>query len=888
MGGLATHRVRARPFTAAAMECAKAHLRHPPMPIRHALFLVVGCAVLAGAAAQHPRYDTYSGFAVDTTAVLPAAEVHPSLYFTADRIDTLRARKADTQSPYYVLWQRFRGDALRFRGADMAQLDENDRPRAAKTLAFWWIIEEDTVAARKAIEALLLAWDGVPQTGQKPYDEIYRATWLQNYAAAYDWVHDRLRPDQDSLIRQHIAAETQFLRDNLMDGDRLAPRPHNHRSKPAWAIGTAALVLSDHAQAADWLRFSLYAANTVTRYQFSEDGIYREGGHYWMYNAVNMIPFLWHYRNVSGVDLFLAYRPAFEWPIRVRTGRGQIPNVEDSYLKPAPTHMVAAAYRGVPTTLNPGADFAALCQWNYQTTRVIDPDYTGATVDVTWEIDEYILYDDTIAPAAPSGPENQFLVSGQVVFRHGWVAAPNDRYLLFHGVAEGDNHNHPDQLSFFLAANDAILIPDAGYGPQGFSDDRRSSWYTTARAHNIVTADGYPPVSDLLFTAPYVYNVMPPSRYHMDAPFFAFAEKESAYLRPQDALLRRAIGFVDRDYFVVADVVTGTTDHVYRAYLHGRGYFQRDGHYAAWEPFENRYGGVARLDAYFFPTTTGISHATGWVSLFKDERYERYVEVEQTGQNAVFLQLLLPAGIDDAAPEATDLSTQSFAAANLARGDTADWFLLQHAQEPQVLDSFATDATLMWMRRRGGAVHQMAIREASTLESGALKLAAGVPATMALDLRDDTALRIAVPEDHPAAQLELEYPGADMVQEVHINGEPVSFSRQGGRLVIGFGVTNIARDRIADRSGPLQVYPNPFSREVTIAAPGHGGQRFTVEIYNTLGQRVRQIRGAAGARRVLWDGRTDGGIPLASGLYFLRWLDASGAAHNGRVLRIGS
>ena len=204
--------------------------------------LFIGLLVPAQALAQHPRYDTYTGFATDTTPVLPAAEIHPSLYFSADFIPELRLRKGDQSSSYYTLWRHFRGDALRYVTKDMALMDENDRPRAAKTLAFWWIIEEDSTALQKAIEALLLAYDGVPQTGEKPYDEIYRATWLQNYAAAYDWVYDQLTSDQNTEIRRRIAEETQYLRDNIMVGARLAPRPHNHRSKPAWAIGTAALV----------------------------------------------------------------------------------------------------------------------------------------------------------------------------------------------------------------------------------------------------------------------------------------------------------------------------------------------------------------------------------------------------------------------------------------------------------------------------------------------------------------------------------------------------------------------------------------------------------------------------------------------------------------------
>lgn len=840
--------------------------------------------------AQHPKYDTYTGFSVDTTPSLPILESHPSLYFTSAEIPQLRARKEDQSSRYYVLWQRFRSDALKYIDDDMSALDENDRPRAAKTLAFWWLIEQDSVALEKSIEALLVAYDGVPQTGEKPYDEIYRATWLQNYAAAYDWVFHHLTPDQNASIRQLIADETQYLRDNIMVGDRLAPRPHNHRSKPAWAIGTAALVLAEHDQAADWLSHALEAANTVTRYQFSADGVYREGGHYWMYNAVNMIPFLWHYYNVGRVNLFEDYRPAFEWPIRIRTGRGQIPNIEDSYLKPAPTHMVAAAYRGSPTWLNPDADFAAICQWHYETSQNVSVDYTGATVDVTWEIDEYILYDDSITPIAPTAAPSQFLDSGQVVFRNSWESGFGDRYLLFHGVAEADNHNHPDQLSFFLSANDAILVPDAGYGPNGFSDDRRNSWYLTAQAHNIVTADGYPPISDSLYRAPYVYNVTPAALYEMDAEFFAFAEKQSGYLRPNDASLRRAIGFIDQDYFVVADLASGATDHTYRSYLHGRGVYEREGHYASWTPWNNRYGSEARLDALFFPLSAVITDATGYVSLFKDERYEQYVEVNRSAKEAAFLMLLLPTVKDAPLPEAEDLGSAEYVAARLSRADTTDFFLLQSRSEHQTVDDVDTDATFAWMRRSGGAWQQLAVREAVAFASSDMEFIASAPATIALDASTPGVLEVVQPDDWLGARIELAYTGADAVRQVRVNGQDVPFTNRNGRVIVGLG--SVGRESAPQPStgAILQVFPNPFFNQVTVEAPARQVGPFVVSIYNVLGQRIQSVHGhhapGMAPTRVTWDGRNSDGAQAPSGVYFLRWVDSAGLLVQGRVVRL--
>jgi flagellar hook assembly protein FlgD len=52
---------------------------------------------------------------------------------------------------------------------------------------------------------------------------------------------------------------------------------------------------------------------------------------------------------------------------------------------------------------------------------------------------------------------------------------------------------------------------------------------------------------------------------------------------------------------------------------------------------------------------------------------------------------------------------------------------------------------------------------------------------------------------------------------------------------------------------------------------------WTISIYNVMGQRVREFSGqsTAGRMQVRWDGRSDAGMPLASGVYFYR-LSANG------------
>ncbi len=74
----------------------------------------------------------------------------------------------------------------------------------------------------------------------------------------------------------------------------------------------------------------------------------------------------------------------------------------------------------------------------------------------------------------------------------------------------------------------------------------------------------------------------------------------------------------------------------------------------------------------------------------------------------------------------------------------------------------------------------------------------------------------------------------------------------------------------------FQSYPNPFNPEARISYYLPRDCEVTVTIYNVLGQRVRTLfdgRQGAGTHSLRWDGRSDQGIELSSGIYLYR-LDA--------------
>jgi hypothetical protein len=77
--------------------------------------------------------------------------------------------------------------------------------------------------------------------------------------------------------------------------------------------------------------------------------------------------------------------------------------------------------------------------------------------------------------------------------------------------------------------------------------------------------------------------------------------------------------------------------------------------------------------------------------------------------------------------------------------------------------------------------------------------------------------------------------------------------------------------------GLKQNYPNPFNSRTTIVyfVPNLGPNPVLIEltIYNQLGQAVRTLvkeRKPIGEHRVDWDGKDDGGVEVASGVYFCR------------------
>lgn len=701
------------------------------------------------------NWESYSGFQVDTRAVLPKKETHPSLWFNREGLAAFKELlgKDATIEEY---WGKVKNHPLLTSPFPevipedqiwIPKLASDNNKRIHKYYGemtqiplycgFMAWMTDDPVQKQEYIDrakaALLRAFDGPifdldpTKSGvDKSVDEIYRGIWSQSICGAYDFVQPFLTPEEDRIIRERLLKEARYTHQNLHSW---ASGPHNHLSKPAWGLAAFALTLSDEKEAKNWFRNAMKAANQNTRYHFSSDGIYREGGMYYVFSWLNFVPFLYHYKNVSGVDYFKDFKSAFEWGVIGRNARGWTMNIEDSFIRPVPTQMVAKAFKEHRSFLAPERPFSEVLQWNFQTTdyqpfrdveKISGYNYTGATWDYPKELYELITYDPTIPASAPTVDPTIFMEGGQTFFRNSWLNQPKEQlYLLFHSVPQADNHDHQDTLSFVMYANDQMMASDSGYTRSSYGDDIRYTYYRRPQAHNTITFDDIP-------LGDFIENQPNPSEDRLNTSFFDFEKKTAPfrrYLGEELGSAKRSIAFIQSEYFLVLDEVKGQVyngqklEGKFDVYFHGgRAAMETKDENYIWSYDKDRYGSSATLITRQL-TPNSVIETIPMESTYIKADFATFpaLRTSKAGHEALFGQILYPLSKDENHPVIKDLSTDKLLAASIERKGLKDIFLKSHTEKKSEKLGLRVDGDFAWARLDSGSLVAIAGQSAKSV-----------------------------------------------------------------------------------------------------------------------------------------------------------------------------
>ncbi len=651
-----------------------------------------------------PDERWWEGIILPKQGVLPAREIHPSMYFDQSFLPVLRERAYgktfDPDNYYLSRWSRISRDANNFVGM-VVTTNDDQKAMAAKNLAFTYLITENTRYLEKAVANLKEAYSKMQN------NDLCIATQMSNYAVAYDWVAPFLSKKDDVIIRTAIKKGANWLYSYLRHG---TARNHNHRAKAAAALGSWSLAFSADRDAGRYLDLAMLNMHNVWKYMFTKDGIYRDGsGYYWVFTVINSTPFLWQYKNVAGVDLFPAMQPVFEWELKTSTPEGWLPNLSDGWYKMPWLVTVAAAYKKTPSSLG-NATLGEHFQWRFFNADWLpvryDGNWTGAGNQYYGWPEEFILYDSTITQQVPgiskasidmnAGPRG-----GCTILRSNWnYNDPATRYLYFEGTPMSYNHGHADALQFIIHAENTIMAVDAGYGPQRFSGREQ---YCHGPQHNIITADGFE------------LGDPEPTKLFINTEFFDLVEKEASYYNDKNARQSRSIAFPGQEYFVIMDTCTSTTPKTWNAYYHNRGTLSVQDNHLVWTTTEGEWGAAAKMHAFMLPASMKLTTDQGkfnpYGSSSSDVETTTYLTMTQEGTTAQYIQILVPRSLAASAPSFTDLSTEKSLGAKVEFDDKFDLFVNQKNLVPLKAGDLTVVATFAWVREEKGTLKYWAVKE---------------------------------------------------------------------------------------------------------------------------------------------------------------------------------
>jgi hypothetical protein len=516
----------------------------------------------------------------------PEFSGHPKMSFGPADLEMVRTRAKSGSRPHAFLWTRVKAEAGKTAVPSLGSfsaVDEFYRSVRVKAAAFVALIEEDPVAAQRAVTGLETLNPNFNEvTFAHPeynHADIFGADALIQYVAAWDFLAGSGLVEAEVLaaLRERILDMAQQLDTNAHLGHMmvlLATSQNNHNIKTMAALGYAGLCFNDDPRAARWVNLAVTDLHWYwTQGLASPSGAYAEGPHYMLYAVANSLLFAkalsratqgetWMYRNffvtrdpegdeMEWVSDLLAsdiLTKPMTWIVRIVAPDLKTPNFDDGHCE-LPLFDLFHAMR-------PDGDFL----WGFHREDYV-PDIPSSLVRFQEEV--LALFPEDTQGQLPSFDASFCDVAGGAcVFRTGF--GPLDTWVMMlgeHGVVRtaGGMHQHPHANAVTLFARGEHLLLDGGY-----INWANKSQVDKPENHNLVLVNGMGPPNNPMFT---IGSDTFLSDYSEQDEWFS-AVGSTSY---EGTDFRRTAILTPQNILLVLDEVTGPSTKPLRWMWHGNG-----------------------------------------------------------------------------------------------------------------------------------------------------------------------------------------------------------------------------------------------------------------------------------------------------------------------------
>ena len=512
--------------------------------------------------------STADGGRIETVVRLlnfPQRSTHPRLYFDAQSVEQLRARRG--QPATKELWTALRqaADASRATGAIahggdvFGRLDS--RYLLPSLLGYFDVLNRARVrisgnaavafldndpAARAAARAALLEvakW----QTWTPPWFEAhgqhtyYPAGQLASAVAlAYDLLYDDLSAGERQLVRRALLerAILPTWREYVVDNRVMADTSNWISHTVGGAIIAAAAIAGDGSAEEDEalarpLNGLLMKIEDHMAASFLRDGSYGEGISYMEFDFETLGPMLYAVERVFGQSYWNTTNviEALRYPLHT------LADPVSESLDMGDTHPPAGYAIGplVARSTDP------VIRWYGQR-------FKPSTFF------DFLFFDDSVAPRAPSGSGSRiFDAKGNALFRTGWNGEAG---LVLFRAGPTFNHNHADQGSFQFRAFGETLVTEAGWSDY-YKDPYYDTFFTQAAGHNTLLVDGNGASQEIADTAQFAALDRHPRLTDATlSPFYdAVGSELASVYRGRLQSYSRRLAYIKPKYLVLFDRV---------------------------------------------------------------------------------------------------------------------------------------------------------------------------------------------------------------------------------------------------------------------------------------------------------------------------------------------